>query len=226
MVATPNITKFSQLYDVPVGDGIWTRVGGSLVWSPKDAITWRAPVAATVNLPAVGNVIGDVRVVLADSTIWVYTSTGWVKSAGAGGVGLPPSTVNNLIIQNAEPTPTSYTVNTLWINVDGAGVPEAVGTWKAYTDATWSGDGGNVFIQRSAPTPVVDSLWVPLDVDYIPLPIGQWIVFTGRGSVAGTGNPNLYISVTQPTTPIPNSLWIPLNADQSAKTPDLWQVWA
>lgn len=224
MVATPNITRFSQLYDVPSGEGIWTRQGATLIWSPKDAVTWRAPVATSSALPSVGNVIGDVRVALADATVWVFTSTGWIQTAGGSGVGLPPTSVINLVIQNAEPNPAAYTINTLWINVDGAGIPEAVGTWKAYTDATWSGDGGNLFVQRSTPTPSVDSLWVPLDSSYVPLPIGSWVVFTGRGSVAGVGNPNLYISATQPTTPVAGSLWIPLNVDQSAKTPDQWQV--
>ena len=228
MVATPTITQFSQLYDVPTGEGLWTRESGALVWSPKDAVSWRAPVATVGALPASGNTIGDTRVVNEDPpSIWVWTSTGWVQSAGAGGVGLPPTSTVNLVIQNTEPTPTGFTINTLWINVDSVGVPEGVGTWEVYTDTSWSGDGGNLFIQQFAPVPVVDSLWVPLKADNLtPVDIFQWVVFTGKGSVSGVGNPNLYISTTLPVGPSVGSLWIPLNPDQSPKTPDQWQVYA
>lgn len=226
MVAAPNITKFSQLYDVPAGDGIWTRESGVLVWSPKDAITWRAPVNAVINLPAVGNTIGDVRVVKADATIWVFTSTGWVQSAGAGGVGLPPGTVLNLFVQANEPAAGSVTMNSLWINVDPAGVPEYLGTWEVRTDAAWSGSNGNLYIQVNAPSPAVDAVWIPLNADLTAKYISDWVVFTGRGSVVGVGNPNLYIQATEPLTPVAGSLWVPLNADQTPKTPDLWQVYA
>jgi hypothetical protein len=34
MTATPTITNFTQLYDVPTGNGVWVRENGTLLWKP------------------------------------------------------------------------------------------------------------------------------------------------------------------------------------------------
>jgi hypothetical protein len=52
------------------------------------AINWRAPVSAAVNLPTIGNRIGDVRYVISTNSLYVWTSSGWrsptfSESAGA-----------------------------------------------------------------------------------------------------------------------------------------------
>src|SRR6185369_11694513 len=49
--------------------------------SLTQAITWRAPVAAAIDLPSSGNRIGDVRYVIVQNILYVWTSSGWRSPA-------------------------------------------------------------------------------------------------------------------------------------------------
>ncbi len=57
--------------------GTWTLGPGSLAW-----ITWKAPVAAVVNLPASGNTLGDARVVTDLSVLYTWDGSAWQLAGG------------------------------------------------------------------------------------------------------------------------------------------------
>lgn len=52
---------------------------------------WKAPVATLGDLPASGNTVGDVRVVTASNTEYVWTGSAWtaISGGGGGGTGTP-----------------------------------------------------------------------------------------------------------------------------------------
>lgn len=67
-----------------------TTVAGAALINPETDIanfTWRGPVANEAALPAVGNRIGDVRLVLADLSLWAWDGDSWQASGGGGGGG-------------------------------------------------------------------------------------------------------------------------------------------
>lgn len=191
---------------------------------------WAAPVAALEDLPTTGNNPGEVRIVLANFTIRVWNGSAWILAAGAGGGGVIPGTESpvNLFIQQTQPTLGEMTIDSLWIPIDGSGVPAGPEDWQVYT-GTGDGDGGNLVISSVQPvSPDVDTLWVALNGNGTPKDFYSWRVFSGTGSVEGYGQPNLFFAVNQPSvldSPT-GSLWVPLNSNQTPKTMDTWRVLA
>lgn len=47
--------------------------------------SWKDPVAAVINLPTVGNTLGDARIVTSTNTPYVWSGTAWVAAGGGGG---------------------------------------------------------------------------------------------------------------------------------------------
>lgn len=47
--------------------------------------TWKDPVASQLDLPAAGNVLGDVRATTDDQRLWMWDGAMWVEVAGGGG---------------------------------------------------------------------------------------------------------------------------------------------
>lgn len=139
---------------------------------------------------------------------------------GGGGSGLPPVS-QTLFIQEAAPNFGIATKNSMWVPLNSDGTVKDMSLWQFYTGFA-GGDGGNLFIQRTAPTPMVNALWIPLDALDKPLFIDQWQVFSGRSSPPASGNENLYISIAAPVNPISGSWWIRLNPDETPMTMDHW----
>ena len=54
---------------------------------PRGSPSWRAPVADVVNLPAIGNTLGDAIVTQDTSNIYVWNGTAWILASGGGGGG-------------------------------------------------------------------------------------------------------------------------------------------
>lgn len=50
--------------------------------------SWKDPVAAVINLPTIGNTIGDARIVTSLNAPYVWSGTAWVAAGGGGGGGI------------------------------------------------------------------------------------------------------------------------------------------
>lgn len=61
----------------------WTFADTTSMYPQYGNLHWKAPVAATGNLPAAGNSTGDSRVVKASSTIYIWGGTGWNQISGS-----------------------------------------------------------------------------------------------------------------------------------------------
>jgi hypothetical protein len=61
------------------GTSTWKDAPGT---SLANLVTWRSPVASADLLPSTGNRLGDVRVVLATSTLYLWGASGWRSPAG------------------------------------------------------------------------------------------------------------------------------------------------
>lgn len=220
---------------VSIGDGalavdpdtntLMFRSGG--VWrnnSPSG--NWAAPVATVVDLPALGNVVGDTRVVFTPLAIYVWTADNLWTQLSSGGSVPTPGLPANLFIGASPPDPATLTINSLYIAVDGAGAPLDVSSWQVYTGFA-DGNGGNLFVQETAPTPDHNALWVPLNPDGTAKYLDQWVVFIGGGPAAvGAGNQNLFFTQNEPVAPPTGSFFIPLNPDGTPKLYDQWEVYA
>lgn len=183
---------------------------------------------AEIDAKLTGNRRGDAHLVMEDFTIraWDDSLSSWRVISGGGAPTPTPSTAPiNLFVQATQPLLAALLHDSLWIPTNPDGTSQPVSAWAVLT-GLGDGDGGNLFIQPTAPSPTVDALWIPTNPDGSAKWVTEWVVLTGRGSVVGVGNPNLVISSSLPANPLPGTFYIPLNADQTAKSPDLWRVYA
>jgi hypothetical protein len=69
IVASIKAIKGTAAWDSPVNQSL------------TQAINWRSPVTSATDLPTVGNRIGDVRYVIVQNILYVWTSSGWRSPA-------------------------------------------------------------------------------------------------------------------------------------------------
>lgn len=157
-----------------------------------------------------------------DNSLWRWDGTIWKKIVGGGGTIPAGGTPQNLFIQQTQP---DVLIDSVWIPVDGSGIPADPTDWEFYT-GTGDGNGGNLIVGGSVPaSPGIDTLWVKTTVGGTVSSFYDWQIYSGHGSVDGVGNPNLFFAVSQPSVAPAGSLWIPLNSGSlTPRAPDTWRV--
>jgi hypothetical protein len=197
--------------------------------TPHQLSPWTA-VNTQADLPSVG-ALGEVRMVLFDYSLHVWGADGqWHLIAGGasgggggGGSGGAPIYAQNLFI--AASLPTSMTIDSLYIPVDGAGVPASIKDWEVWT-GTGDGDGGNLVVSATRPTTrQVTCLWVPIDGSGVALNHTSWEVIQGTGG-GGTVDNNMVLQSTRPTSATTGMLWVALTSGGAMRTADNWEVYA
>lgn len=194
---------------------------------PAGANPFKAAVATVADLPLVGNNPDDIRLVRSARALylWVAAINSWVVLAGGGsstGGGGAPQSVSNLFIQQGQPTVDQIVIDSLWIPLDGAGLPQTLGNWQVFTGTGQGGDGGDLVLDTSRPNPAMTCLWIPVTSDGNAKSVSMWELVPGPGGEQG--NPNLVISVSRPSIPVPPLLWLPQAVDGTLRSPDTWEV--
>lgn len=145
--------------------------------------SWKDPVQAVVNLPTVGNTLGDARIVTSTNTPYVWSGSTWV-AAGGGGGGITALTGDGTASGTGSVPLTLATVNsTVGTFGTAASTPTVTVNAKGLVTAA---SNTSILIAQSQVTDLVSDLAGKQNVgNYITALTGD-VTASGPGSVTAT----------------------------------------
>lgn len=162
------------------------------------AATWKEGVADEASLPASGNSVYDVRVSLADETIFIWTGSAWAEVAGGGGGG-GVDTVG-AFSGSAQSNGASISGDTITFGPANATTPGMVSTGAQ----TWAG--AKTF--NVAPVMAALSASLPVVTDGSKnLASMSYATFLSNLGAAPTASPTFTGTVTLPSGTVTSSAW-------------------